>query len=258
VIRKRSQVAPEVHRSAAVDLSAIASQAAKALKRNRHSVTETTSRPPLATRFQVDDNENDRETENRSERATQSHAFGKSTFAKSSFGRSFAQAKPLDATKATPQHAYLKAIAWLAGREYSERDLSAKLSRAGFEALVVDEAMQRLKSESLVSNSRFATVRANSLAGRRRGPQLIRAKLSQAGMSKELISETILATEVDWVENALTLLTQKFGCEMPRDRSLIAKRIRFLQARGFDGSVVREVFARMGTQTAAKSEPGLR
>jgi regulatory protein len=245
VIRSRSQSPPEAHRSAAVDLSAIASQAAKALKRNRHSVTEQSSASvaPPATR------------EISREQAKSQHSTPKN-FAKS-FGRGFAQAKSLDSTKASPQHAYLKAIAWLAGREYSERDLSAKLMRAGFETVVVDEAMLRLKSESLVSNSRFATVRANSLASRRRGPQVIRAKLSQAGMSRELISETIQSTEMDWVQSAFMLLTQKFGTELPLDRTLVAKRIRFLQARGFDGGVVREVFARLSREHAGAFETDL-
>ena len=65
------------------------------------------------------------------------------------------------------------------------------------------------------------------------------AKLKEAGLAKELISNALGELEIDWPKRARELLHRKFGDTAPADSKAWAKRARCLIARGFDEASVR-------------------
>ena len=155
-----------------------------------------------------------------------------------------AKAKPWqkaapDPEKLTPQHAYLRAIALLCGRDYSGKKMVEKLTKLGFAKEVIDESLIRLRKEGALSDVRFAASRTNGLINRGKGPRAIQAKLKEAGLAKELIVNALGELEIDWPERARALLLRKFGDTPPADSKAWAKRARFLIARGFDETSVR-------------------
>ncbi len=150
-----------------------------------------------------------------------------------------------DPEKLTPQHAYLRAIALLTGRDYSQKKICEKLAKLGFAPDTIGEALARLLGEGSLSDVRFAASRTNGLINRGKGPRPIRAKLVEAGVAKELIATALGELQIDWAARAKELLLRKFGPDPPPDRLNWAKRARFLAARGFDESAVRAALARV-------------
>lgn len=248
MIRKRPAQPEEVHRSAAVDLGDIVLQAASALRANRGIVR---AKP-------------ERELKSQENTVEPRAAFGRPAFGQpkalsgrvNSPGRktsanktsSFAPAQrdtkswqkaPPDPEKLTPQHAYLRAIALLCGRDYSSKKMAEKLAKLSFASEAIDATLIRLRHEGALSDTRFAASRTNGLMNRGKGPRAIQAKLKEAGLAKELITNTLDELEVDWTERARALLKRKFGDTPPSDHKDWAKRARFLIARGFDEGSVR-------------------
>lgn len=253
VISKRTPQPEEVHRSAAVDLGDIVLQAASALRANRGIVRTKPIREPVVRRDEGRRGDDDVIADSRpafgakgasqrrfnstghkmrSENASTLDATKRST------GKSWQKAAP-DPEKLTAQHAYLRAIALLCGRDYSSKKMTEKLAKLSFVADVVSETLVRLRLEGALSDTRFAASRTNGLINRGKGPRAIQAKLKEAGLAKEMITQAIDALEIDWTERARTLLDRKFGDAPPIDHKEWAKRARFLIARGFDESNIR-------------------
>lgn len=242
MIRKRAPEAEEVHRSAAVDLGDIVLQAAGALRVNRGILR---GKPILArganfivppSDFTAQNLRNDRPNSAFS-KARAEKAPGLARAARPE-ARSWQKSAP-DPEKLTPQHAYLRAIALLCGRDYSSEKLSEKLGKLGFAAEGIDTTLTRLRKEDALSDVRFATSRTNGLINRGKGPRAIQMKLREAGLAKELISNALGELEIDWPKRARELLHRKFGDTAPADSKAWAKRARFLIARGFDEASVR-------------------
>jgi regulatory protein len=223
---KKPPLQPEdVHVSAAVDLGSIVLQAAGALRKNRGIARATPPQPDAvgaSTRKAVSPDDT---TQRRTQKPWQKSA--------------------PDPEKLTAQHAYLRAIALLTGRDYSQKKITEKLAKFCFAPDAISEALLRLVREGSLSDVRFAASRTNGLINRGKGPRAIRAKLYEAGVAKELISNTLGELEIDWGARAKELLLRKFGPEPPPDRLSWAKRARFLAARGFDESAVRSALAKV-------------
>ena len=240
-VSPEDDTAEQVHRSAAVDLGDIVLQAACALRANRgivrgksistlggqlsataaYAPQKVPKDPPKAQLGAA-------RTENTSRLVPAAHSGAKSW------------QKPVpDPEKLTPQHAYLRAIALLCGRDYSSKKMSEKLGKLSFAPEVIDAALVRLRAEGALSDVRFAASRTNGLINRGKGPRAIQAKLKEAGLAKELISNALGELEIDWPERARSLLHRKFGDAPPVDSKAWAKRARFLIARGFDEASVR-------------------
>ncbi|MBT4928647.1 MAG: regulatory protein RecX, partial [Cellvibrionales bacterium] len=59
-------------------------------------------------------------------------------------------------------------------------------------------------------------------------------ELKQRGANLALVSKLLAEAEVDWYELALQTATNKFGQSQPADAKEKAKRMRFLQYRGYN------------------------
>src|SRR5690606_5293459 len=136
----------------------------------------------------------------------------------------------------------------LARREHSYRELTRKLS-VRFDAVeMIRIQIDRLRDEQLQSDARFAESYLYSRAQRLYGPQRIRAELRERGVSDELVVAAFGATDIDWSANRAKLMLSKFGDKAPVDFKEKAKRLRFLQYRGFSTEIDRSEERRVGKE----------
>lgn len=134
---------------------------------------------------------------------------------------------------ADPGEARKKAMDYLARREYGQRELVGKLLKAGFDAGIAGQAVERLSGEGLQNDRRYIEAFAQSRVNRGKGPVRLRADLRQRGVDSGLVDEVLNKLSIDWRELAREVRRKKFGPAMPRSFSDKARQMRFLQYRGF-------------------------
>lgn len=134
--------------------------------------------------------------------------------------------------------ARLAAIPWLARRDFSSPELRARLRRAGYSASAVEGALERLRAERAVDDSRYAERYVAYQAGRGQGPVRIRRELLELGLAAEIV-ESALAAGVDWTVRARDVRVRRFGARPPESFGDKARQARFLQYRGFSSDHIR-------------------
>ena len=129
----------------------------------------------------------------------------------------------------------------LARREHAAGELASKLVRRGFERAAADAEIARLAREGLQSDERFAELFVEQRAARGDGPLKIRAALDERGVASERSDAALAPYDDEWSSRAREALQGRFGGEAPASRRERARRARFLQSRGFPGSIVARV-----------------
>lgn len=129
----------------------------------------------------------------------------------------------------------------LARREHAAGELAAKLEQRGFERGAIEAELARLAEEGLQSDERFATLFVEQRVARGDGPTKLRAALAERGVATALVDAALLPFEEEWTALAREALERRFGASAPATRAEQAKRMRFLQGRGFPAGVVRRV-----------------
>jgi regulatory protein len=127
----------------------------------------------------------------------------------------------------------------LARREHSPRELRAKLVGRGYPADEVDTALGALEREGLLSATRFLESFIASHVRRGHGPTRIRAELERQGISRDDVGRALQAAGIDFAAVARDVCQRRFGAAGPRDFADRAKRLRFLQYRGFSAEDAR-------------------
>ena len=130
------------------------------------------------------------------------------------------------------------ALACLARRDYSRAELRARLRPLAADDAAVDEVLDRLESERLLSDQRYASQRIAARAVRY-GDARLRQELRQRGLSDADIAAA-LPPAGDELERCRALWQKKFGspAQTPAER---AKQLRFLQYRGFSHTAISAV-----------------
>ena len=129
----------------------------------------------------------------------------------------------------------------LARREHSLRELHDKLIRRFGDEDLIQQELERLRDESLQSDTRFAESFIQSRAQRLYGPLRIRMELRERGINDAIIAAAMSEHAIDWRANLEKLARERFGRKPASDYNERAKRMRFLQNRGFDASQIRAV-----------------
>lgn len=124
----------------------------------------------------------------------------------------------------------------LARREHSLAELRRKLSRRFPDAEGVERALERLSRQGLQSDRRFAESFVRQRIERGQGPLRIAAEARQRGLSDDDLSEAMEGLQPDWPLLAQRVARGKFGDSAPATPQERARRIRFLQYRGFEFS----------------------
>jgi len=141
-----------------------------------------------------------------------------------------------------PLYLRKSAMDYLARREHSEQELVRKLTRRGFDAEMVEAAVADLKTDGLLSNTRFAAAFVNSRFQRGSGPQKIAAELRERGIDADLISVSIESYDDQWRQRIREVREKKFGADLPGDFRERSRQMRFLQQRGFTSEQISGVF----------------
>ena len=134
-----------------------------------------------------------------------------------------------------------RALAALARREYSRRELEAKLTAfaedpAEIPALLDDFEQRGWLSESRVVEQVVATRR------RRFGMRRIEQELREKGISDEAIEHARDEMKAGELDSARAIWQRKFGTA-PADARERARQMRFLQGRGFGSDTIRRLLS---------------
>lgn len=151
-----------------------------------------------------------------------------------------------------------RAVSLLALREHGDKELKQKLlkkfpaSEAMFAKYQLDESalkvlifevVEHCQAQNWQSDERFVEQMVNSLRNKGQGAMKIRQKLQQATSRSDLIDAFLDIDADDWLAQARAALEKKYGnCDKPKERNEQAKRMRFLQSRGFNSDVIWKAF----------------
>lgn len=147
-------------------------------------------------------------------------------------------------TPVNPSDVRRAAMDLLARREHGREELARKLLRRfkshPVPATLIDNELERLIDEGLLSDERFAAAMVRQLIGRGLGPRRLNQELRSKGIQEgwQHCAQIDGAT-IDWYERAEQVFTKKFaGLALPKERDARTKermkRMRFMQYRGFE------------------------
>ena len=134
----------------------------------------------------------------------------------------------------------LKIMDFLSRREHSSREIFNKLSPRVESKELLEEEIEKLKADGLLSDERFAESYFQSRKNRGYGPLRIRNELKQRGVGDQIFSP--LSDEIEWSEFALEALKKKVRGDMPTETKDILKLKKFLNYRGFEFQDIDKAF----------------
>ena len=141
----------------------------------------------------------------------------------------------------TPAELRARALRLLARREHSCRELERKLAPHAESSEALDVLISELKTKNQLSEVRFAEERARQLS-RKYGAARIRQDLKSKGVGEELVEH--VSSEGD-LERARAILERKYR-QPAATREERAKRMRFLQSRGFSSDIIFKLLSSRG------------
>ena len=127
-----------------------------------------------------------------------------------------------------------RALRLLARREHTRQEIERKLTPHAGSSEEVKDLLSGLKQKNQLSEERFAEERARQLA-RKYGAARIRQDLKAKGVSEELIAR--FSSSENEMQKAKEILERKYRTPAAT-REEKAKRMRFLQSRGFSSEVI--------------------
>ncbi len=134
----------------------------------------------------------------------------------------------------------------LARREHTRLELSRKLKAKDFSDEEIEDQLDTLKQEGLQSDERYTESYVNMRRNRGYGPLKIKQELQQRGVAGELVELFVEFNDNAWLETACQAYEKKFAAKPLDTANERAKRMRFLQSRGFTGDIIQKTFARFG------------
>ena len=130
------------------------------------------------------------------------------------------------------------ALRLLTRRDHSRAELTAKLAAQAESADQLNQVLDTLQAERLLSDHRYASQRV-AARGRRYGNARLSQELRQHGVGDDDIAAA-LPEAGDETERCRAIWAKKFG-RPPQSADERAKQMRFLQYRGFSGEAIRRV-----------------
>ncbi|MDV5171523.1 recombination regulator RecX [Photobacterium rosenbergii] len=136
--------------------------------------------------------------------------------------------------KKPAQSAKQAAVRFLSRRDHAEQELQQKLLARGYEPGEVDEAVALCQDYNWLDDARFAERLLNNGIAKGWGLLRIRQEMEFKGIHEEVIRQLFEDDEFDWFEHARNVARKKYGdTPMETDKEK-ARRLRFMQSRGFD------------------------
>ncbi|WP_456296652.1 recombination regulator RecX [Vibrio sp. AK197] len=125
------------------------------------------------------------------------------------------------------------AIQLLSRRDHGEHELAQKLTQKGYESDDVQEAIAFCQRHHYLDDLRFAKSQVRQHVGKGHGERRIRQELNQKRVAESVIDQAFAAEPQDWFELAKSAADKKFKGIPAKDQKEYAKRVRFLQYRGY-------------------------
>lgn len=164
-----------------------------------------------------------------------------------------------------------KALALLASREYSRLELARKLkthARRAFQdpadaeatdtavaqSAEIDALLDEFTARGWLSENRFVEQAVNRLS-RRYGPRRVIQSLEAKGIGKESAEAALPYLKAEALATARALVARKFRGHILSAEDK-ARRVRFLQGRGFDYDVIKKALAEPPEDPLSETEPG--
>lgn len=133
----------------------------------------------------------------------------------------------------------------LARREHSRVELCQKLQAKGFDKSAVDEVVTVLAHEGLQSDERFTESFIRQRLRDGYGPLRISHELHQCGINDADMDAAVAELAESWDELLLQVYAKKYSEGVHLTRAEWAKRVRFLQQRGFSYELIRSLERRL-------------
>lgn len=143
----------------------------------------------------------------------------------------------------TPGELRARALRLLARREHSRAELERKLGPRAESPEVLEVLLIDLERRKQLSDERYAEERARSLS-RKYGAARIRRELKAKGIDPETVAGISSEGEL---ERARAILARKYR-EPAATREQRAKRMRFLQSRGFSSEIIFKLVSARGEE----------
>ena len=123
---------------------------------------------------------------------------------------------------------------YLSRREHSRYELYKKLSTHNFDRELINQELDTLIKDNLLSDERFVEAFIFSRKKNGKGPLKISAELQQRGADESLINRYIEEIEnSEWLESAEQVVGKKLGNAKQLDYDNQLKMMKFLNNRGF-------------------------
>lgn len=108
-----------------------------------------------------------------------------------------------------------------------------KLKQRNFESEDIEPVINYLVAEDYLSEYRYADSMYRTRMNKGYGQRYIESELSQKGVDETTIAQVANELSIDWLVQVTVVYEKKFGNSFIIDKKDRAKRIRFLQYRGF-------------------------
>lgn len=146
------------------------------------------------------------------------------------------------------RQALRRALTLLAMREHGTKELRRKLLQKlpdlDTQPGLVDEVIAECQQSDWQSDARFVESYARMAREKGQGALKIRQALLRACDNKALIERELASDDQAWLAIARQVLIKKYGVTTrPDDRKEYAKRLRFLQSRGFSAEQCYKAFS---------------
>ncbi|MDA9785257.1 recombination regulator RecX [Gammaproteobacteria bacterium] len=136
---------------------------------------------------------------------------------------------------------YNKALDLVSRREHSRHELMQKLDkRYPNTTPIIEDVLDKLETNKILDDERFAEMYLNSRARKGFGPKKIEMELHSKKVDFFFISNAVEAYE-SWLENAQRELKKKFKDQKPTDYQSKMKQKQFLFTRGFSSPIIDKI-----------------
>lgn len=136
---------------------------------------------------------------------------------------------------------YNKGLDLVSRREHSRHELMQKLDkRYPNSTPIIEDALDKLETNKILDDERFAEMYLNSRARKGFGPKKIEMELHSKKVDSFFISNAVEAYE-NWLENAQREIKKKFKDQKPTDYQSKMKQKQFLFTRGFSSPIIDKI-----------------
>ena len=142
----------------------------------------------------------------------------------------------------------IKALRYLARREYTRRELEKKLSGHERSHQHISDLLDQLERDGYLSTERFAEQTARARRNRF-GSQRIVRELKEKGVDDHVIAELLPSLKDTDLETGKYIWQKKFGAP-PCDLKERGRQIRFMMSRGFSSDTVNAILSQAEKEEA--------